>query len=250
MNIKDIKYKINILFNINKLTNTMSMISFSKMKKSKKNFLLLNDLYLETKYIILQIYNYKKNNYFCCILITTNKGFCSNINHESIKFLLNFIKDNKKIDIIIIGKKSIDFFNKKNIVIKKKILFNEKEDIFFDKNILNVLKMYNNVFFISNKIINNNIKTIKTNLFFKKKKNFFEKKNINLDLLIDNYINYTLKYLYSENYFCELKSRMITMKLASDNSKKIIKDMSLLKNKFRQFKVTQEMLEIINGNIL
>nr|AAK55923.1 ATP synthase gamma subunit [Candidatus Carsonella ruddii] len=250
MNIRNIKYKINILFNVNKLTNTMSMISFSKMNKFNKNINILNNLYLETKKIIFEIYNLKKNNYFCCILITTNKGFCGSINNESIRFLLKFLKNNKNLDIILIGKKSIDFFNKKNINIKKKFLFNEKINIIFDLNTLNFIKKYKNVFFISNKNINNNIKLIKTDLFFNKKKNFFEKKNINFDNLINKYINITLKYLYNENYFCELKLRMITMKAAADNSKKIIKNMNLIKNKIRQFKVTQEMLEIINSSNL
>ncbi|BFI90827.1 F0F1 ATP synthase subunit gamma [Candidatus Carsonella ruddii] len=248
MNIRDIKSKINVLFNVNKLTNTMSMISFSKMNKFSKKCLILSNLYLETKKIILEIYDFKKNNLFCCILITTNKGYCGNMNIESIRYLLKFIKDNNNnnLDIIVIGKKAIDFFNKKNIYIKKKIIFNEKDEIFFPSEILNFLKLYKNVFFISSKLINNSPKTIKTDLFIKKKKIFFEKK-INKENLIDNYINYTLNYLYNENYFCELKLRTITMKSASDNSLKIIKSMNILKNKIRQYKVTQEMLEIING---
>nr|AAK55899.1 ATP synthase gamma subunit [Candidatus Carsonella ruddii] len=246
MNIRDIKYKINILLNINKLTNTMSMISFSKMNKFNKKCLILNNLYLETRKIILEIYNFNKNNFFCYILITTNKGYCGNINNEVIKKLLKFIKNNNKIDIITIGKKAIDYFNKKNIFIKKKIIFNEKEEIFFSKEILNLLKTYKNVFFISNILLNNNIKIIKTDLFIKIKKKLFHKK-INKENLLNNYINYTLKYLFYKNYYCELKLRMITMKSAADNSLKIIKNMNILKNKIRQFKVTQEMLEIING---
>ncbi|AFP83863.1 F0F1 ATP synthase subunit gamma [Candidatus Carsonella ruddii] len=246
MNIRDIKYKINILFNINKLTNTMSMISFSKMNKFYKKCLILNNLYLETKKIILEIYNFNKNNFFCYVLITTNKGYCGSINNEVIKFLLKFIKNNKQIDIIIIGKKAIDFFNKKNIYIKKKIIFNEKDEIVFSKEILNLLKLYKNVFFISSILINNIVKIIKTDLFINIKKNFFEKK-INKEKILNNYINYTLKYLFNKNYYCELKLRMITMKSAADNSLKIIKNMNIIKNKIRQFKVTQEMLEIING---
>ncbi|WMC19273.1 MAG: F0F1 ATP synthase subunit gamma [Candidatus Carsonella ruddii] len=248
MNIRDIKSKINILFNINKLTNTMSMISFSKMNKFHNQCLILNNLYLETKKIISEIYNLKKNNLFCCILITTNKGYCGNMNSELIKYLLKFMKNNKNLDIIIIGKKAIDFFNKKNIYIKKKIIFNEKDQILFSKETLNFLKSYKNVFFISAKLINNSSKIIKTDLFIKKKKNFFEKK-IDQDNIINNYINYTLNYLYNENYFCELKLRMITMKSAADNSLKIIKSMNVLKNKIRQYKVTQDMLEIINGSL-
>ncbi|WGS66676.1 F0F1 ATP synthase subunit gamma [Candidatus Carsonella ruddii] len=247
MNIRDIKCKINILLNVNKLTNTMSMISFSKMNKFHKQCLILSNLYLESKKIISEIYDFKKNNLFCCILITTNKGYCGNMNNELIKYLLKFMKNNKNLDIIIIGKKAIDFFSKKNIYIKKKIIFNEKDEILFSNEILSFLKLYKNIFFISAKLINNSSKIIKTDLFIKKKKNFFEK-NIDKNI-INNYLNYTLNYLYSESYFCELKLRMITMKSAADNSLKIIKSMNTLKNKIRQYKVTQDMLEIINGSL-
>ncbi|WP_432781976.1 F0F1 ATP synthase subunit gamma [Candidatus Carsonella ruddii] len=250
MNIKEMKVQINILTNINKITNTMSMISFSKMGTILKKCKILNNLYKETKKIILENYDVKNNKINCCILITTNKGFCGSINNESIKFFLRFLKNNKNLDLIIIGKKAIDFFDKKNIYIKKKIIFNEKSDIFFSKDIIELLKKYKNIFFISSKIINNSIKSIKTELFVKKKKCFYEKKYLNNNFLFEKYINYSLKHLFYENYYCELKSRMITMKSAADSSKKIIKNMNIIKNKIRQFKVTQEMLEIINGSHL
>nr|AND83109.1 ATP synthase gamma subunit [Candidatus Carsonella ruddii] len=247
MNTRDIKNKINILININKLTNTMSMISFSKMKKIFQKCIFLNKLYIETKKIFVEIYNLKKNNMFCCVLITTNKGFCGNINNDVIKYYLKFIKNNKNLDLIVIGKKAVDFFNKKNIFIKKKIIFDEKNEILLPDNILNIIKKYENVFFFSNKIINNEIKIIKTNLYNYYKKNFYEFKKINKNKLHNNYINYILNYLYNENYLSELKSRMLIMKAASDSTKKIVKNMNIIKNKIRQFKVTQEMLEIINS---
>lgn len=245
MNIKDIKNKINILININKLTNTMSMISFSKMKKINKQCFFLNKLYIEVKIIFLEIYNIKKNNFFCCILITTNKGFCGNINNDIIKYFLKFIKINKNLDLIIIGKKSIDFFNKKNLFFKKKIIFNEK-NVSFTNNIIKILIFYENIFFFSSKLINNNIKIIKTNLYETYTKNFYELKKINKINLQNIYINFTLKYLFYQNYLSELKNRMMIMKSAFDSSKKIIKNMNITKNKIRQFKVTQEMLEIVN----
>ncbi|MGK2915993.1 MAG: F0F1 ATP synthase subunit gamma [Candidatus Carsonella ruddii] len=246
MNIKNIKSKINILSNINKLTNTMSMISFSKMKKISDKCNYLKKLYLESKQIFLDIYKFKKNNIYCCILITTNKGFCGNINNESIKYFLKFIKNNKKIDLIIIGKKGIDFFKKKNLLFKEKIIFNKK--VFLKINFIKKILFYENIIFFSSKLFKNNIKSIKTNLFELKfnKKKIYQFKKINKINIYYIYINFILNYLYFENYLSELKNRMMIMKSAYDNSKKIIKNMIIIKNKIRQFKVTQEMLEIIN----
>nr|AND83106.1 ATP synthase gamma subunit [Candidatus Carsonella ruddii] len=246
MIIKEIKDKINILSNINKLTNTMSMISMSKMNKIFSYLIILENLFLESKkiYSALKIKK-KKNN--CIIIITSNKGLCGNLNNEILKKSLNFLKNNI-CKVFLIGKKSIDFFLKKNINFEEKIIFKENEkisNIFFSKNILKKIKN-KNIIFISSKF-KNNIEILKTDLNQEKKKFFFEIFKFNKNFFIEKFINYSLKNFFIENFFCELKSRMITMKSASDNSKKIVKNMKIIKNKIRQFKVTQEMLEIING---
>ncbi|AFP84235.1 F0F1 ATP synthase subunit gamma [Candidatus Carsonella ruddii] len=253
MIVKEINNKIKIITNINKLTNTLSMISLSKMNKYTSLLINLNIINVEFKKILEYIFKNIKTNKFCLIVITSNKGLCGNLNNEIIKYTLNYIKNNKNLDLILIGKKGIDFFDKKNIFIKKKIIFKDNElfkNILFCDEIFNCFKKYENIFFISSKIIKNNIKIVKTDLYIKKKYNYIIKHNFNYEIFLKNFYNYNLKYLYINNLFCELKSRMLTMKSAADNSKKLIKDMKLIKNKIRQFKITQEMLEIINGSNL
>nr|AAK55872.1 ATP synthase gamma subunit [Candidatus Carsonella ruddii] len=246
---KEFKNKINIISNINKLTNTMSMIAMSKMNKINKYLIILNELYLESKDIFNLLKKKSISIIYCCIIITSNKGLCGNINNEILKKSLNFIKNNN-CDIILIGKKSIDYFEKKNIFIKEKIIFKDNEkikNIFFSNNIINNFKNYKNVYFFSSKYINNIIKIIQTKLFNNKKFIYYEIFNFNINNYIKKFYNNTLKKIFIEHTFCELKSRMITMKSAADNSKKLLKKMKIIKNKIRQFKVTQNMLEIING---
>nr|AAK55875.1 ATP synthase gamma subunit [Candidatus Carsonella ruddii] len=246
---KELRNKINIISNINKLTNTLSMISMSKMNKYNKYLTLLKELIDESKDVFNLLKNKKNNSIYCCIIITSNKGLCGNINNEIIKKSLNFIKNNN-CDIILIGKKSIEFFEKKNIFIKEKIIFKDNENIsniFFSNNILNYLNNYKNIYFFSSKCINNNIKIANTKVFEEVKFKNYEIFNFNIKKYKENFLNNFLKKILIENIFCELKSRMITMKSAADNSKKLVKKMKIIKNKIRQFKVTQNMLEIING---
>nr|AAK55866.1 ATP synthase gamma subunit [Candidatus Carsonella ruddii] len=250
MIIKEIKTKIKVVTNINKLTNTLSMISMSKMNKYYKFLFILNQLFKESRFIYFLIYK-KRSNLNCLVIITSNKGLCGNINNEILKKSINFIKNNL-IDIFLIGKKSIEFFIKKNIFVKDKIIFKENEkifNIFFNDNIIKRFINYKNIFFINSKF-DNKIKICKTNLLITEKKSFYEKFNFDNYNFFKKFFNYSLKNFFIENFFCELKSRMITMKSASDNSKKILKNMKISKNKVRQFKVTQEMLEIINGSSL
>jgi F-type H+-transporting ATPase subunit gamma len=46
---------------------------------------------------------------------------------------------------------------------------------------------------------------------------------------------------------CEQSARMVAMKAASDNAKKVIDDLQLTYNKARQAGITKELSEIVGG---
>ncbi|NDG54947.1 MAG: F0F1 ATP synthase subunit gamma, partial [Betaproteobacteria bacterium] len=51
----------------------------------------------------------------------------------------------------------------------------------------------------------------------------------------------------SENMASEQSARMVAMKAASDNAKKVIDDLQLSYNKARQASITKELSEIVGG---
>jgi len=51
----------------------------------------------------------------------------------------------------------------------------------------------------------------------------------------------------SENMASEQSARMVAMKAASDNAKKVIDDLQLSYNKARQASITKELSEIVSG---
>jgi F-type H+-transporting ATPase subunit gamma len=51
----------------------------------------------------------------------------------------------------------------------------------------------------------------------------------------------------AENMACEQSARMVAMKSASDNAKKLIDELQLIYNKTRQAGITKEISEIVGG---
>ena len=68
-----------------------------------------------------------------------------------------------------------------------------------------------------------------------------------LDDLLTRYIEALVYQAVAENMASEQSARMVAMKAASDNAKKVIDDLQLSYNKARQAAITKELSEIVGG---
>ncbi len=68
-----------------------------------------------------------------------------------------------------------------------------------------------------------------------------------LDELLRRYVEALIYQAVAENMASEQSARMVTMKAASDNAKKLIDDLQLVYNKTRQAGITKEITEIVGG---
>jgi F-type H+-transporting ATPase subunit gamma len=68
-----------------------------------------------------------------------------------------------------------------------------------------------------------------------------------LDDLLVRYIEAVVYQAVCENMASEQSARMVAMKAASDNAKKVIDDLQLSYNKARQAAITKELSEIVGG---
>ncbi|MCO5121375.1 MAG: F0F1 ATP synthase subunit gamma [Burkholderiaceae bacterium] len=68
-----------------------------------------------------------------------------------------------------------------------------------------------------------------------------------LDELLVRYVEAIIYQAVAENMASEQSARMVAMKAASDNAKKVIDDLQLSYNKARQAAITQELSEIVSG---
>jgi F-type H+-transporting ATPase subunit gamma len=68
-----------------------------------------------------------------------------------------------------------------------------------------------------------------------------------LDELMIRYVEALVYQAVAENMASEQSARMVAMKAASDNAKKVIDDLQLSYNKARQAAITKELSEIVGG---
>ena len=68
-----------------------------------------------------------------------------------------------------------------------------------------------------------------------------------LDELLKRYVEALIYSAVAENMASEQSARMVAMKAASDNAKKLIGELQLVYNKTRQAGITKEITEIVGG---
>lgn len=68
-----------------------------------------------------------------------------------------------------------------------------------------------------------------------------------IDTLMVRYVEALIYQSVAENMASEQSARMVAMKAASDNAKKLIEELQLIYNKTRQAAITKEISEIVGG---
>lgn len=68
-----------------------------------------------------------------------------------------------------------------------------------------------------------------------------------LDLLLNRYVEALIYQAVAENMASEQSARMVAMKAATDNAKKLSNELQLVFNKTRQAAITKEITEIVGG---
>jgi F-type H+-transporting ATPase subunit gamma len=68
-----------------------------------------------------------------------------------------------------------------------------------------------------------------------------------IDELMTRYVEALIYQAVAENMASEQSARMVAMKSASDNAKKLIEELQLIYNKTRQAGITKEISEIVSG---
>lgn len=284
MNLRIIRKKIKSINNVKKITKAMQLVSAVKMKKAQQeamegmiyrsylNKIILKTIALVDKNYSPLIYSHTNNGKNLYIVISSNKGLCGFFNLSIFKFISQKI-DLKKSEFIVLGKKAAFFINKiggKIIADFSNFNFNVAISPIFSETLTRFLKgEYEKVFIIYNHFINTvkfetiemqilpakidweKLKTEKIfDIDFKRKEYIIEPdpKKI-IDEAIKNLIEEKIRGAVLESQASEHSARMIAMKNATDNAGEIIHNLTLLRNKVRQEKITNELLDMTSAKI-
>ncbi len=276
MNIRIVRKKIKSVSNVKKITKAMQLVSAIKMKKAQATAIesapyrkhLENIIYkavstLDTSFspLIENKTESKKNLY---IVITSNKGLCGSFNFNLFRFLNNGV-DFKNNDFITVGKKGASFVSKMggNIVsdFSTNVISNVVSPVFTEALLGFTSGKYAKVILVYNRFINIlKFETISTVLLPSKielpdkpttkvKDEYLIEPSANkiVDSVLRSLVEEKIRGAVIDSEASEHSSRMIAMKNATENATDVIYNLTMLRNKIRQEKITYELLDMITA---
>ena len=290
--LKDIKTQINSVVSTKKITTAMKMVAASKLRRSQEKAVaarpyssrleeMLSSLASSAasgEGIIKLLTGTGNDQNYMIVPVSADRGLCggfnSSINRETFKLVKSLEKDGKNVQLMPVGKKSRDFFNR---VMKDQIaesfidlnvsnsgydsalqVSNKLQDLYFDGKFDKCILVFNKfVSAISQDVTQQQLipldvpessKEVKEDSNDSKAIYDYEpdEETILKDLLPKNVSIQIFKVLL-ESDAGEHGARMAAMDNATRNAGEMIDGLTLKYNRTRQAFITKELIEIISG---
>lgn len=281
---KEIRAKIRSVQNTSKITKAMEMVAASKMKKAQDRMRAarpygttirnlighLADASLEVVHPFLRkVTDYKNVGLIC---VSTDKGLAGALNTNLQRLLANrlreWVKEGKKIKATAIGNKGLGFLQRVGVPIVSQVTqLGDRPNL---ERLIGAIKVQIEAFqngdvdvvYIAYSRFINAMKqepVIEQLLPLPKSAIEADKHSTSWDyiyepspeevlkVLLKRYVEALIYQAVAENMASEQSARMVAMKAASDNAKKLIDDLQLVYNKTRQAGITKEITEIVGG---
>ncbi len=275
--LRTIKKRIKSAGNIQQITKAMKMVSAAKLRKAQDRIiaarpyaskieevideLIVNVKSEKGKYPLLEENKGVKKE--ALVLITADKGLCGSFNSNLVKEAMARLKENPDVGLYIIGKKGMDVFKRLGMEIEK-FKYNDKNIGWIDIEELSgdmlknyIAKKYAKITVIfsefqsslQQKIVKKQIAPVVFETKGAVARDFIyepEETEV-LNALLLRYVKTQLYRAVLENQTSEQGVRMVSMEMATNNAKDMIRSLTLLANKTRQAQITKEILEIVSG---
>ncbi|MAF82525.1 MAG: F0F1 ATP synthase subunit gamma [Gammaproteobacteria bacterium] len=280
-NLKEIRTKIGSVKNTQKITKAMEMVAASKMRRTQQRMqetrpyadkirTVIGHLYQanpEYRHPFLVEREIKRVGY---IVVTTDRGLCGGLNVNTFRALLKDLKEWRdkdiEVDLCLIGAKGVQFFRSLNVNVVGAATHLGEDPKVADlvgsiKIMLNAYSegRIDRLYLMHSEFVNTmsqkpDIKTlipveaIDAGDLPQHWDYIYEPDAVELlDTVLMRYIESQVYRATIENVACEMASKMVAMKSATDNAIKFIDQLQLDYNKARQAAITQEISEIVGG---
>lgn len=277
-NLQQVKKRIKTADSIAQITKAMEMIAASKIKKAQ-NAVEKNRAYADrVKFIVQKILAENNdaalNSSFVSLdknvkrklvyVISSDKGLCGGLLANVFRQVLNTVS--KDDYVVTIGKKAQNFCIKNGFDVKASFNMGSKFPEFSDiYPMLKILQNYYNAKEISsveviytyfkNRLVQESVSKVLAPIkrdenFVNKGDHIFEPSSKEvLNGLIPYYFEVVFYDMLMNAYASEQAARMSAMSNANENAKEISASLTIVYNKSRQEKITNEILDLANGQI-
>jgi F-type H+-transporting ATPase subunit gamma len=280
---KEIRTKIKSVENTRKITKAMEMVAAAKMRKAQDRMRAARPYGEKIRSVCANL-SYANPDYkhpfltkrdgaprnIGVIMVTSDKGLCGGLNTNAMRLMVNKIKEwegaTAKVSATAIGTKGFSFLQRYGIPVVSHVTgLGDKPHL--DK-MIGPVKIQLDAFtegkidalyLCYTKFVN----TMKQEPICEQLLPLTGEKlgapdsswdylyepdpQSVLDELLVRYVEAIVYQSVSENIASEQSARMVAMKAATDNAKKVIGDLKLTYNKARQAAITKELSEIVGG---
>jgi len=278
---KEIKTQIRSVQNTQKITKAMEMVAASKMRRAQDQMFATRPYAQKIATVVSHVASSHpeyKHPFLIerpikragIIAISTDRGLCGGLNTNMFKKSLNKIGELDEkgigIEVVTFGDKALSFYKRigAKIVAEASHIGDRPEMASIIGPVQAVLKSYADgeidvIYLISNEFVNTMTQEPRVTQLVPvipsqdtELKHHWDyiyepgSKEV-LDNVLDRYIESLVYQGVVENVACEMASRMLAMKNATDNAGEMINDLQLIYNRERQAGITQEISEIVSG---
>lgn len=272
-NLREIRNRLRTVENIKKITDAMERVAAARLKRAQaqaeharpyvtkmKEILERLAASVEVDHPLFQQRAVKKT---ALIVIAADRGLSGSYNSHVMEAADKFLGKYRKgeIDLILFGRKAVNYYAHKEwpIVYKKqqwggKIGLHEIQrlsgqfvDWFLEEKYDEIWLLYTHYITLMNrKVVVEKFLNIGKPKSEQKPINYIFEPNSEVICteLLPRYCVTRLQTALFESYASELAARIVAMQTASKNSKKMIHDLTLIRNKVRQEGITKEIIEI------
>ncbi|MEE9352404.1 MAG: F0F1 ATP synthase subunit gamma [Thiotrichaceae bacterium] len=280
MGLKEIRSQIKSIQSTKKITKAMEMVAASKMRRASERMNASRPYANKMRQVVAHMakghleYNHpytieredvKRVGF---IIISTDRGLCGGLNTNLFKKALQEIaiwkEQGVEVDIAVYGGKAQNAFKRFGVVAQAvglgdrpsltdmigpiKVMLDAYEEGKIDRLIM-----------VENEFVNSMTQTPRatqlvplqaeddTDLDYHWDYLYEPDSKEVIDALMQRYIESLIYQGVVENVACEMSSRMVAMKSATDNAGDMIDKLQLVYNKARQASITQEISEIVSG---
>jgi F-type H+-transporting ATPase subunit gamma len=288
--LREIRQRISGVKSTQKITKAMKMVAAAKLRRAQDAVISARPYARKMKEVFSHlsgVVDVTNNPMFvsrpvaniAIIIVTSDRGLCGAFNSNIIRAAVNHIQTNyadlipaAKVNLICIGKKGFDYFQKNNyrvvgkrLGIFQELKFNHAQDViteildgFLTGEYDRVEIVYNEFkSIIQQRLVIEQILPIKTDLTNQPSEIHNPKSPINyiyepsgqaiIEALIPKHLNFQIWRALLESYAAEQGARMSAMDNATTNATDLIRSLQLSYNKARQASITKELLEIVSG---
>lgn len=285
MNIRLVKKKIKSVTNVRKITKAMQMVSAVKMRKAQELEVesrpyrdglteMIGKLSgkIDPSHAPLMQIDISNAQKEIVVVFASNKGLAGAFNVSIFRHALKEYSSFKNIDIVTVGAKATQFFGRikeatiiadfsgNNLLLEYSALFDfllEKYNTGEYKKISLIFTQY--ISTLKSVVVSKPLLPLSMVDMGDAQIKEMENVNKNQDVLIEpspteileqlllSFLEYKVRGAIISSEAVEHSARMMAMKSATDNATELIYDMTLLSNRLRQEKITNELLDMITA---